>query len=310
MVELAREQGGRFGFAVGGDTFNTAVYLARSGVDTAYLTALGDDPYSQAIVDRAAAEEVDGSAIVRIPGRLPGLYLIETDPQGERSFYYWRETSPAREVFSGAVLPEVEAALSNAALIYFSGITLWLYARDGIATFLERVAAARQGGARIAFDSNYRTRLWGKDPDAARSAFAAAIAVADIVLPSLDDERLLWGDNSAEAVLSRFVEAGVDEVVVKDGEGGAYLLEEGRARHIPVPAHVAPVDTTAAGDSFNAAYLAARLAGLGPSEAVLYGHRLSAIVVSHRGAIVPQSATAELLEELKSRAQSSRSDGA
>jgi 2-dehydro-3-deoxygluconokinase len=300
MVELSREQGGRFGFAVGGDTFNTAVYLARSGVETAYVTALGDDPYSQAIVDKAAAEHVDGSAIARIPGRLPGLYLIETDPKGERSFYYWRETSPARDVFSGAVLPEVEAALSDAALIYFSGITLWLYARDGLAAFLKSIAAARQRGARIAFDSNYRTRLWGKSPESARAAFAAAIAVADIVLPSLDDERLLWGDSSAEAVLSRYVEAGVDEVVVKNGEGGAYLFEDGRARNIPVPAHVAPIDTTAAGDSFNAAYLAARLAGLPLGDAVLYGHRLSAIVVSHRGAIVPQATTAELLEELRS----------
>ena len=303
MVELAREQGGRFGFAVGGDTFNTAVYLARSGVNTAYLTALGDDPYSQAIVDKAAAEQVDSSAIARIPGRLPGLYLIETDPQGERSFYYWRETSPAREVFSTAVLPEVEAALSRAALIYFSGITLWLYTRDGLATFLNSIALARQGGARIAFDSNYRIRLWGGDPEPARLAFAGAIALADIVLPSLDDERLLWGDSSAEAVLARYAEAGVDEVVVKDGERGACLLQDGRAQHIPVPAQVAPVDTTAAGDSFNAAYLAARLAGLLPSEAVLYGHRLSAIVVSHRGAIAPQFATAELLEELKSFAE-------
>ncbi len=302
MVELARGTDGRFGFAVGGDTFNTAVYLARAGVAACYVTALGDDPYSQAILDQAAAEKVDSSAIRRLPGRLPGLYLIETDARGERSFYYWRDSSPAREVFSGTMAPDVMESIGGAGLIYFSGITLWLYARDSLPTFFEMLGAARRGGAKIAFDGNYRTRLWGKQPEQARAAFAAAIAVADIALPSLDDERLLWGDASAEAALRRHAAAGVEEIVVKDAEGGAYILEDGAVLHIPVPAQVTPLDTTAAGDSFNAAYLAARLAGRPPQEAVLFAHRLSAIVVSHRGAIVPKSATANLLAELQDRA--------
>jgi 2-dehydro-3-deoxygluconokinase len=298
MVELARGPDGRFSLALGGDSFNTAVYLARSGVPASYLTALGDDVYSQAILDLAAAENVDASAIARLPGRVPGLYLIETDKRGERTFYYWRDTSPARDVFSGAFSPRVQDALDGAGLIYFSGITLWLYARDGLDGFFERIGAARRNGARIAFDSNYRKRLWGEAPEPARAAFSSAIALADIVLPSLDDERLLWGDASPEAVLRRYHDAGVAECVVKDAGGGAYILENGAARHIPVPEKVEPVDTTAAGDSFNAAYLAARAKGRSPAEAVSFGHRLAAIVVSHRGAIVPKEATAALLSEL------------
>jgi 2-dehydro-3-deoxygluconokinase len=300
MIELARGGDGRFGLAVGGDTFNTAVYLARAGIPTSYIMALGDDPYSQAVIDMAAAENVDSSAIARLPGRVPGLYLIETDDTGERSFYYWRETSPAREVFSNGVSAQVHDMLTGASLIYFSGISLWLYERDGMGPFLEVLAEARQRGARIAFDSNYRTRLWGPNKEPARNAFAYAAAVADIVLPSLDDERMLWDDASAEDVLQRYSHAGVSEIVVKDGVGGAYILDEiGAVQHIPVPAALTPVDTTAAGDSFNAAYLAARLAGLEPPEAVMYGHKLSAIVVSHRGAIVPADATSALLAELR-----------
>ena len=298
MVELARGADGRFEFALGGDTFNTAVYLARAGVETAYLTALGDDPYSQAIAELAALEQVDMSAVARLPGRVPGLYLIETDAKGERTFYYWRDNAPAREVFSKAASPLIARTLNEAGLVCFSGITLWLYSRDGLDGFFSQIDAARQAGARIAFDSNYRKRLWGEAPEPARAAFAEAIARADIVLPSLDDEKLLWGDASAEAVLRRYSDAGVGECVVKDGSGGAYILEAGAVRHIPVPASVEPVDTTAAGDSFNAAYLAARLARLEPAQAVSYGHRLAAIVVSHRGAIVPKEATAGLLTEL------------
>ena len=300
MIELARGGDGRFGLAVGGDTFNTAVYLARAGIDTGYIMALGDDPYSQAVIDMAAAENVASSAIARLPGRLPGLYLIETDDTGERSFYYWRETSPAREVFSNGVSSQVHDMLTGASLIYFSGISLWLYERDGMGPFLEVLAEARQHGARIAFDSNYRPRLWGANKEPVRNAFAYAAAIADIVLPSLDDERMLWDDTSAEDVLQRYSHAGVGEIVVKDGAGGAYILDEvGAVQHIAVPAVLSPVDTTAAGDSFNAAYLAARLAGLEPPEAVMYGHKLSGIVVSHRGAIVPADATAAVLAELR-----------
>ena len=165
--------------------------------------------------------------------------------------------------------------------------------------FLEVVYEAKLHGARIAFDSNYRKRLWGDDKEGARNAFAYATGIADIVLPSLDDERALWGDSAAEDVLARYAKAGVSEVVVKDGDGGAYILEAGEVLHIPVPKAVTPVDTTAAGDSFNAAYLAARQQHVPRAEAVRYGHRLSAVVVSHRGAIVPKEATAEVLSELR-----------
>ena len=200
MVELARGTDARFGLALGGDSFNTAVYLARSGVSTRYLTALGDDAYSQEILDLAAAENVDTGGVARLPGRVLGLYLIETDARGERTFYYWRDTSPAREVFSGAVAASVKEALAQAELIYFSGITLWLYSRDGLEPFFNAISEARRNGARIAFDSNYRKRLWGAAPEPARKAFASAIALADIALPSLDDERLPFDAREAAGI--------------------------------------------------------------------------------------------------------------
>src|SRR5690349_22282707 len=99
MIELARGNDGRYGQAFGGDTFNTAVYLARAGVPAAYATAIGDDPYSDALVSLATAEGVNTDLIMRVPGRMPGLYLIETDGKGEREFYYWRDSSPARDLF-------------------------------------------------------------------------------------------------------------------------------------------------------------------------------------------------------------------
>ena len=132
MVELAREPDGRFTLGYGGDTFNTAVYLARLGVDTAYATALGEDRYSDAILKRAADEGVSTDLVLREPGRAPGLYLIETDKKGERTFHYWRDTSPARELFELPGWERVAEAIVTADLVYFSGITLSLYSNAGI----------------------------------------------------------------------------------------------------------------------------------------------------------------------------------
>ncbi len=143
MVELARGPDGRYGQAFGGDTFNTAVYLARAGIPTAYATALGDDPYSDALMALASAEGVNGDLIARVAGRMPGLYLIETDAKGERKFYYWRDTSPARDLFELPDWATVCAALLSARLVYFSGVTLSLYSNTGIGRFLAALELAR-----------------------------------------------------------------------------------------------------------------------------------------------------------------------
>src|ERR671933_384674 len=163
MVELKRQADGRFALAYGGDSFNTAVYLARCGVRTAYVTALGDDRFSEDILRLAEAEGVETGAILRVAGRLPGLYLIETDAAGERTFFYWRDTSPARDLFALPGADAVERAIRAARLVYVSGITLSLYDDFGLDRLFAALAAARDAGARIAFDSNFRPRGWRGD---------------------------------------------------------------------------------------------------------------------------------------------------
>ena len=171
MIELARGSDERVGFGYGGDTFNVAVYLARAGVDVAYVTALGDDRYSDEILARAAAEGVRGDLVIRVPGRLPGLYLIETDAAGERQFYYWRDVSPARDLCELPDWARLAESMLSAKLIYFSGITLSLYSDAGLGRFLSAVDAARQQGVTVAFDSNFRPRGWKGDRSRARAVF-------------------------------------------------------------------------------------------------------------------------------------------
>jgi 2-dehydro-3-deoxygluconokinase len=290
MVELARGADNRYGLSFGGDTFNTAVYLARAGIAAAYATALGDDPYSDRLMSLAAAENVNGDLIMRVAGRMPGLYLIETDDKGERKFYYWRDTSPARELFELPDWARIAEALLSARLVYFSGVTLSLYSNTGLGRFLAALELARKRGVIVAFDGNFRPRGWKGDLARTRTVFTEALKRVDIALPTFEDEAMLWGDANPEATVARLQAFGIGEIVVKNGSESALVADKSGREYVPVPQVVDPVDTTAAGDSFNGGYLAARLKGEAPVAAAQAAHTLAAEKIRHRGAIMPRAA--------------------
>jgi 2-dehydro-3-deoxygluconokinase len=292
MIELTRGSDARYRLGFGGDTFNTAVYLARLGIEVDYASALGDDPYSQSLLALAAAEGVGAGMVVQIAGRMPGLYLVETDERGERNFHYWRDASPARELFELPQWGSIAEGLLRAGMIYFSGITLSLYSNVGIGRFLAATELARKNGVKVVFDGNFRPRGWKGDAARTRGVFAEALKRVDIALPTFEDEALLWGDASPDATVERLAAFGIGEIVVKNGGNGALVSAAGSRELVPVPELIVPVDTTAAGDSFNAAYLAARLAGEPPAASAISAHRLAGEVIRHRGAIMPRAAAA------------------
>jgi 2-dehydro-3-deoxygluconokinase len=288
MIEFSAARDGLFARGFGGDTLNTAVYLSRLGVETAYVTALGDDALSEAMLASWQAEGIDTREVLRVPGRVPGLYMIERDPRGERSFLYWRDRAPARELFDRAD----DAALERLAgfdWLYLSGISLSLYGEAGRARLRELLAAARRRGGRVAFDGNYRPQGWA-DAEAARRAFNAILPLVDLALPTLEDEQALFGDADAAGCITRLKAHGIGEIVIKRGPLGCLIEANGRLAEIP-PSHVVqPVDTTAAGDSFNAAYLAARILGAAPEQAAQAGHRLASAVIMSPGAVIARKA--------------------
>ena len=292
MVEFSRGADGRYGQGIGGDTFNTAVYLARAGVEVAYATALGDDRYSDQIAAAAEAENIGTDQILRAPGRVPGLYVIDTDAFGERTFSYWRDNAPARELFELPGWERIAEAIIEAQVIYLSGITLSIYSNTGLGRLLATLEFARERGAKVVFDGNYRPRNWGGDVARARTVYAQALKRSTLALPTFEDEALLWNDGSPAATAERLATFGVGEVVVKNGAEGALVVSNGTSQLVAIPEPVTPVDTTAAGDSFNAAYLAARLEGKPPLLAAEAGHALAGRVIQHRGAILPRTAHA------------------
>lgn len=285
MVELAPEADGRFIMGFAGDTFNTAWYLRRTlpqGWAVDYLTAIGDDPISTRMSDFLAAEGIGTTHVRRIAGSFAGLYMI-TLSGAERSFSYWRSASAARRLAEDAAA--LHRALDGADLAYLSAITLAILPEPDRARLMAALAVARAAGTLVAFDTNLRPNLW-PDAETMRRTVMTAAAQVDIVLPSFDEEALHFGDPNPEATARRYADAGARMVVVKNGAAEIVLRHGAQTlRHQPAAVPTV-IDTTAAGDSFNAGFLAARLCGRPLAEALSEGARLARHAISGRGALV------------------------
>jgi 2-dehydro-3-deoxygluconokinase len=285
MIELSEHPDGRITRAFGGDTLNTSVYLARLGVPVDYLTALGDDAWSEEMLAAWRAEGIGTDAVVRLQGRMPGLYIIQTDRRGERRFSYWRDRAPARDLFALPQTASLCDGLARYSHIYLTGVSLSLYGKAGRTVLLEALTKARACGAKIAFDTNFRPRGW-PDRDEAVSAYTSVFAMADIIFASVEDLSPLFGPEWQSVLDPHWDRA---ETVLKLERPACRLKREGEMVEIAAEPVPTVVDTTAAGDSFAAAYLAARLQGHAPPAAVQAGHALARVVVQHRGAIIPRT---------------------
>ncbi len=293
MVELAPVGDGLYRRGFAGDTFNTAWHMAQwlgPGSDVGMVTRLGQDSLSNSFATEMAADGLTLSGVSRDPKRAMGLYLIELDG-AERSFHYWRDTSAARRLADDPAM--LARALEGAGLVHLSGITLAILDESGRETLFAALATVRAAGTVVSFDPNIRPGLW---PSAAemRATVTRMLGLTDIALPSLDDETTHFGDANAKATLARMAAAGVAEVVVKDGAGPVHVLADGAVQVLPTPPVSDLRDTTGAGDSFNAGYLAGRVLGLDAVQSVRAGQRLAAVVLANFGARASKATLATL----------------
>jgi len=288
MIELQHRADGSLQQSFGGDTLNAAVYLRRELGDIGtvdYVTALGDDSFSDAMCAHWAEEGLGLERVQRLPGRLPGLYCIQTDANGERKFLYWRNEAAVRDCFTTPAAAPILAALPGYNVVYFSGITLAVLGEVGRQRLLEVLIETRRRGGAVVFDNNYRPRLWAT-VDVAREAYRSVLAEVDIALLTEDDERALFGYADSEEVFAAY--PAIAEVVLKRGADACLIRCDGERLAVPALKVEKVVDTTAAGDSFSAAYLASRLKGGSPQEAALAGHRLASRVIQVPGALIPR----------------------
>jgi 2-dehydro-3-deoxygluconokinase len=293
MVEMAPVADGLYRRGFAGDTYNTAWHMAQwlgSEASVGILTCVGKDGLSDDFLKGMANDGMDVSAVSRDPYRNMGLYMIELNGV-ERSFHYWRDTSAARHLADDA--DRLVRAHDQVGLTHLSGITLAILNPRARETLFDVLATFRAGGGVVSFDPNIRPRLWSSQQEM-RETLTRALSVSDIALPSLDDERLQFGDRDPDATISRMTDAGVHEVVVKNGPDPVVHFADGTTISLPTPAVPDIIDTTGAGDAFNAGYLCARVMSRDAEDCVRAGQAMAAVVLSHHGALASKAAVSAL----------------
>ena len=291
LVELFEAPSGATRSGFGGDALNTAIYLAREAPElrVSLASAVGDDRSSDALVALCRSEGVDVSHLRRVPGAEIGRYRVKVDAERERAFAYERSKSPFRGALDGdGLLPEP----SGVDLLYFSGISMAVLHEPGRRALVDYATEVRRPGGRIAYDPNHRPALWG-DLSEAQRWLARVVSVADFVLASVDDGRALTCLTAPAENAVSLRQEGTAEVVVTDGPRPCSIFHGDRVDDVAAELRSDVVDTTAAGDAFNAGYLASRLRGVDPVGSAVAGHRLAARVVGHRGAIIPTAGSSE-----------------
>ena len=272
----------------GGDTLNTSVYLSRKNISVCYVTGLGDDSNSQWLINEWQREGIDCSLVDRKAQSVPGMYLIETDDTGERSFYYWRKNSPASELFDDELkVASLFNKLSSFDYVYVSGISLAILPKESLARLFRYLTEYRNAGGKLIFDGNYRPTLW-QNQSVAQAAYQQMYKITNIALPTLEDESMLFDFSSSKEVVEAIKAHGVEEIVVKMGDEGCLAFENENYEFVAA-CPTDPIDTTAAGDSFNAAYLAARFNNENIVDSCKAGHELASQVIQTKGAIIPRS---------------------
>lgn len=288
MVELRAMSAATLHQSFAGDVYNSAVYLKRCfpQVTTSVVTALGQDNLSKKMLERFESEQINTQLVFAHETKVPGMYYIETDEHGERSFIYWRNDSAAKKVVDFLDADALEQ-LSQGDMFFFSGISLAIIEESAREDFWKVVKQLKDAGVKIVFDPNYRARLWNSVEET-KEQYHLAFTFADITLPGVEDLTTLYDVHSVEAVVEYLKPYQIEEIVVKNGPESVVTKEGDTLQSHTIIPVTNVVDTTSAGDAFNGVYLGARLSDKSISSAVQLAAKAAGTVIQQPGAIAPK----------------------
>ncbi|HCH33252.1 MAG TPA: ketodeoxygluconokinase [Oceanospirillaceae bacterium] len=308
MIQLQQLADGNIHKTYAGDTFNTATYLARlaciHGAEVHYLTALGTDQFSNDMLATWRQENIHCDHVRRISNKLPGLYYVHIDDQGERTFSYWRDNSAAKELFKDTTTPSL-SSLAEYDCIYVSGISFAILDEYSRERLLGLLIEARSSGSIICFDNNYRAKLW---PDLATTQawYRRILDTTDIAFLTFDDEQAIWQDPTPSATIVRYADTSIAELVIKCGAEPCIVKTADFSGQIAADT-INPdkiIDTNAAGDSFSAGYLCGRLSNTQNSELnATIGHKVAGTVIQNHGAVIERNALKDTVAAIQKLVQ-------
>ena len=270
-----------------GDAINFGIYLKRISPlsNVRFFSSVGYDRLSNDMIAYLKRESIDTQLVFRTRNKTVGLYMIDTDSMGERTFNYWRSDSAAKRLITSSDKEVLKQALRKANYFYFSGITLAILNKQSKSKLLAMAENIRAEGKNVIFDPNFRPTLW-RNQNEAKAFTQKAYSIANIILSSSNDEKALFDLSSTEEIKKHLASYPASEIVLTSGQDNILILYQDNWTEVKPQKAKEVVDTTSAGDAFNAGYLAARDSGLPPVEAVRQGSSLAAKVVASEGAII------------------------
>jgi 2-dehydro-3-deoxygluconokinase len=263
----------------GGDTSNCAIAAARQGARVGYVTALGTDRFGDMYMDLWRAEGIDTSGVARDSTGPTAAYFIEPAAEG-RDYTYYRKGSAASWMTPDSLPTQT---IARARYLQTSAINQAISQSAQEAT-AQACKLAHEVGAKVCYDTNLRLNLWSLEQ--ARAVIHETAGHADILLPSLDEARVLTGLNTPEEIIAFYLAFSPEILALKCGEAGAMVATGGRIEQIP-PLTVIAVDTSGAGDTFDGCFLARLAAGDDPFEAARYAVAAAGLSTTGFGAVTP-----------------------
>ena len=271
----------------GGDTYNSAVYFSRLTNDktnTFYSTALGKDNFSKKMISRFKNENIKCDYIRTDGDNPPGLYSIEINEKGERSFSYWRDQSPSKYIFLGSKGKKLIKDINNADIFYYTGISA------GILDEKQRKDLIKIGSTATicGFDFNYRSQLH-YNKKVSQLLFNEINNRVDIHFVSFDDARELFKIKNPLEIFE-IINEKKNLILIRYKNSIIFKNKQQEIKTVTVP-HGEVVDTTAAGDAFNGSFLAImnNNKNVPVEENILISHSVTREVIKHRGAIISKN---------------------
>ena len=271
----------------GGDTYNSAVYFSRLTNDktnTFYSTALGKDNFSKKMISRFKNENIKCDYIRTDGENPPGLYSIEINEKGERSFSYWRDQSPSKYIFLGSKGKKLVKDINNADVFYYTGISA------GILDEKQRKDLIKIGSTATicGFDFNYRSQLH-YNKKVSQLLFNEINNRVDIHFVSFDDAKELFEIKNPLEIFE-IINEKKNLILIRYKNSIIFKNKQQEIKTVTVP-HGEVVDTTAAGDAFNGSFLAImnNNKNVPVEENILISHSVTREVIKHRGAIISKN---------------------
>lgn len=277
LVEFSELEGELYRQSFAGDTLNTLFYASRLGLATGYISMLGDDPYTGGIETLLSAEQIDRSLVGR-SSRTNGIYFIKRDSSPNTRLHFIRDRSAAKQAIDLLDLQFVREYILNSHVFHLSLIAIGM--TENKQRLLELVGSVA-GRILISLDTNYRSSVW-ESSDQARETLADYLPHIDLLFVTDTDDRAYHGERSTVEVIKHYQSFGVPEFAYRMGAAGSIVFS-GKADGIKAIPNIEVLDTTGAGDAYNAGYLFLKLGGAAPRECGVYATACAALAIQGIG---------------------------